>query len=124
MVAITREQERNALAGNLKRLLEERSMNQSDLAKVMWPGKFVIDNRGYKQPINKDRISAWVNGKAFPNKEHLALLLEILNVTDEVLLGKQKQFLPKTSHGIRLEATGEDAYALIKLLMASKVSTP
>jgi transcriptional regulator with XRE-family HTH domain len=65
-------------AKRLRQLLSEREMTQSDLAAKIWDrhtnseGKYVAKGR--------DRISVWVNGKNFPDRENLQKLAQALKV--------------------------------------------
>jgi transcriptional regulator with XRE-family HTH domain len=76
---------RTVFAANLKRRMQELNMSQSDLARAIWKEERT-DSRGYPQPINKDRISAWVNARVLPTQENLQKAAEALGVTPEALL--------------------------------------
>jgi transcriptional regulator with XRE-family HTH domain len=79
------ERVRAIFAANLKRCMQERNLSQSDLARAIWKEERT-DSRGYPQPVNKDRISAWVNGRVLPTQENLQKAAEALGVTPEALL--------------------------------------
>src|SRR5580692_8188469 len=79
------ERMRAIFAANLKRCMQERNLSQSDLARAIWKEERT-DSRGYPQPLNKDRISAWVNGRVLPTQENLEKAAEALGVTPEALL--------------------------------------
>jgi transcriptional regulator with XRE-family HTH domain len=64
-------------AKRLRKLMSEREMTQSDLAAKIWGrhrygGKYVAKGR--------DRISVWVAGKNFPDRENLLKLAKHLKV--------------------------------------------
>ena len=67
-----------AFAKRLKALMDERGLNQSDLAAKMWgrhtssEGKYVAKGR--------DRISVWLARQNFPDEKNLALLAKALDV--------------------------------------------
>lgn len=79
------ERTRAIFAGNLKRRMRELKMSQSDLARAIWK-EDRKDSRGYPQPVNKDRVSAWFNGRVLPTPENLKKAAEALGVTPESLL--------------------------------------
>jgi transcriptional regulator with XRE-family HTH domain len=76
---------RTTFAANLKRRMQERNMSQSDLARAIWKEERT-DSRGYPQPVNKDRVSAWIRGRVLPTQENLQKAAEALGVTPEALL--------------------------------------
>ena len=65
-------------AKRLRQLMSEREMTQSELAAKIWgrhtssEGKYVAKGR--------DRISVWVSGKNFPDRENLEKLAKHLKV--------------------------------------------
>jgi transcriptional regulator with XRE-family HTH domain len=79
------ERMRTIFAANLKQRMQELKMSQSDLARAIWKEERT-DSRGYPQPINKDRISAWVNGRVLPTQENLQKAAEALGVPSKTLL--------------------------------------
>ncbi len=85
-VAETRlERMRMVFAANLKKRMREKGLSQSDLARAIW-NEVRVDSRGYEQPVNKDRISQWVNGRVLPNLENLQRLADALETMPEALL--------------------------------------
>lgn len=59
----------------------KKGMNQSDLAKAIWGT--VKDARGYEVAKNRDRITHYVKGRAYPEPENLAKLIEVLDLNPE-----------------------------------------
>jgi transcriptional regulator with XRE-family HTH domain len=82
-----RAEHRAFFAANFKRRIQELGMNQSDLARAVWPGNFV-DKRGYPQPKRKYRISVYCKGRAMPQPGALAKIAKALDTTPEALVGK------------------------------------
>ena len=76
---------RKIFATRLRRRMHELEMSQSDLARAIWKEERV-DSRGYPQPLNKDRVSAWVLGRVLPTQENMQKLAEALGVASESLL--------------------------------------
>lgn len=62
----------------LQQLLEQKGMNYSDLARLVW-GK-VTTKDGYEVAKNRDRISVYVAGKAFPDARNLKKIADHLGV--------------------------------------------
>lgn len=58
-------------------------MSQSELARKIWGT--TKDARGYVVAKNRDRISAYENGKSEPSRENLDALASALNTTVEEL---------------------------------------
>jgi transcriptional regulator with XRE-family HTH domain len=76
---------RAIFAANLRRRMGEKKINQSELARVIWQENRT-DKRGYEQPMGKDRVSAYVNGRVMPTTMNLQKLAEALDTTPEALL--------------------------------------
>jgi transcriptional regulator with XRE-family HTH domain len=71
---------RNAeLAKRLKLIMAERELTQSGVAELIGPGRYT-NTEGKYVVRGRDRISQWLAGKNFPNKESLAKLAKALNV--------------------------------------------
>jgi transcriptional regulator with XRE-family HTH domain len=68
----------------LRRILIERNMSQSDLARLVF-NETRIDNRGYEVVVGKDRISAYINNRAKPEPKTLRLIANALKMTPEEL---------------------------------------
>jgi chemotaxis receptor (MCP) glutamine deamidase CheD len=66
-------------ARNLKKSMEEKGFNQSDLAARVFEG-YKTSSEGKKVAKGKDRISRWVNGHEFPSDKYLALLAQFVDV--------------------------------------------
>jgi transcriptional regulator with XRE-family HTH domain len=79
------ERMRSIFSMNLRRRMQDLKMSQSDLARAIWK-ETRPDSRGYQQPVNKDRVSAWVNGRVLPSPDNLARCAEALGVTTQALL--------------------------------------
>lgn len=60
------------------RAMLQKGMNQSDLAKAMWGT--IVDSRGYTVAKNRDRITHYVKGRAYPEPENLAKLIDVLDL--------------------------------------------
>lgn len=69
----------------LYELMAERDMSQSDLARACWGAK--TDSRGYNVARNRDRISAYLSGKALPDTKNLRKLAKALGVDEAQLAG-------------------------------------
>jgi transcriptional regulator with XRE-family HTH domain len=68
----------------LRRILIERNMSQSDLARLVF-NETRTDNRGYATVVGKDRISAYINNRAKPEPKTLRLIANALKMTPEEL---------------------------------------
>jgi transcriptional regulator with XRE-family HTH domain len=79
------ERMRTIFSTNLRRRMQDLKMSQSDLARAIWK-ETRPDSRGYQQPVNKDRVSAWINGRVLPSPENLHRCAEALGVTTQDLL--------------------------------------
>ena len=62
----------------LQQLLDQKGMNYSDLARAVW-GKTTTKS-GYEVAKNRDRISVYVAGKAFPDPRNLKKIADTLGV--------------------------------------------
>lgn len=67
----------------LQEFMNEKGMNQSDVARAMW-GE-TVDARGNTVAKNRDRISQYLAGKSFPEPQNLAKLAEVMGVKPEEL---------------------------------------
>jgi transcriptional regulator with XRE-family HTH domain len=67
-----------------------KGMSQSDVARAVWQ-ETRQDKNGFTQPVGKDRISAYVNGKVLPTEETLKRIADALDTTPEKLLGEGPQ---------------------------------
>ena len=65
-------------AQRLRQLMSEREMTQSDLATKIW-GRHK-SSEGKNVAKGRDRISVWVSGKNFPDRENLLKLAKHLKV--------------------------------------------
>lgn len=68
----------------LRRILIERNMSQSDLARLVF-NEIRTDARGYDIVVGKDRISAYINNRAKPEPKTLRLIANALKVSPEEL---------------------------------------
>jgi transcriptional regulator with XRE-family HTH domain len=62
----------------LQQILDQKGMNYSDLARAVW-GKTTTKS-GYEVAKNRDRISVYVSGKAFPDPRNLKKIADTLGV--------------------------------------------
>lgn len=81
---------RATFATNLREAMLSKGMSQSDVARAVWRDERT-DKHGFVQPVGKDRISAYVNGKVLPTEETLAKIAAALDTTPEKLLGEREQ---------------------------------
>ena len=65
-------------AQRLRQLMSEQELSQSDLAAKIW-GRH-ISSEGKDVAKGRDRISVWVSGKNFPDRENLQKLAKHLRV--------------------------------------------
>ena len=72
-------------ARRLQALLLERGLTRSDLARSIYGSQ--TDSRGFTGAKGRDRVGAWVSGKAFPDRAHLMNLCEALGVSEAYLAG-------------------------------------
>lgn len=79
-----------AFAQTLRRMLDEQGKTASDLAKSIWGT--TKDSEGYIVAKNRDRISVWLSGKAFPSPDNLQQLAETLGVKPEDLSPEHEDF--------------------------------
>lgn len=70
-------------ASLLRRLMLERKISASDLAREVW-GTFK-DKRGYEVARNRDRIGHYLSGKSHPGPDNLLKIAKALAVKSEVL---------------------------------------
>jgi transcriptional regulator with XRE-family HTH domain len=70
-------------ARKLHDVLTANNMSQSDLAREVWGT--TRDGRGFEVAKGRDRISAYVNAKAFPEPGTLRMLAKALNMKPEEL---------------------------------------
>jgi transcriptional regulator with XRE-family HTH domain len=68
-----------AFGRRLQQLLDQKGWNYSDLARAVW-GKITTKN-GYEVAKNRDRISVYVSGKAFPDPRNLKKIADTLGVS-------------------------------------------
>jgi transcriptional regulator with XRE-family HTH domain len=69
--------------------MDSRGLSKSDLARLIW-GSCTDPKTGYMVAKKRDRITAWVNGKAFPTDENLDLIAKALGITvEELTRGEQ-----------------------------------
>lgn len=64
---------------HLSHVLRSKGLTQSDLAAMMW-GRKEDKKRGVIVAINRDLISSYINGRAFPNRETLTLMATKLDM--------------------------------------------
>lgn len=84
---------RLVFAANLRQRMLEKRMSQSDLARAVWQ-ETRVDSRGYEQPMGKDRISAYYNGRVMPTSINLNKIAVALDTTPEQLLQGGSSFEP------------------------------
>lgn len=82
-------------ARRLHKLMIERGMSQSELARAVWGeierkdhrGNIVLKGDGEPQMVarNRDRISVYLSGKGFPDQKNLAAIAKALRTTPEEL---------------------------------------
>jgi transcriptional regulator with XRE-family HTH domain len=65
-------------AKRLKAIMAERDMSQSEVAAAIWGRS--INAKGALAANGRDRLSVWVNGKNFPDRENLEKLAGALRV--------------------------------------------
>jgi transcriptional regulator with XRE-family HTH domain len=63
----------------LRQLLRQKGMNQSDLARAVW-GKTTTAS-GYEVAKNRDRISVYISGRAWPRPDVMKKIADTLGVT-------------------------------------------
>jgi transcriptional regulator with XRE-family HTH domain len=67
-----------AFGQRLQQLLDKKGMNYSDLAREVWGS--TETKTGYKVAKNRDRISVYIAGKAFPDPRNLKKIADKLGV--------------------------------------------
>lgn len=82
----------------LRRILIERNMSQSDLARLVF-NETRTDNRGYDVVVGKDRISAYVNNRQTPEPKTLKLIAEALKMDPAELAPELVSALNRNSAG-------------------------
>lgn len=70
-------------ARRLHKLLAEKEMSQSDLARKVWGTK--TDPRGYQVARNRDLVSSYLSGKSVPDGKNLRKIAKALGITDTEL---------------------------------------
>ena len=71
-------------AGKLQQLRTAKGWSQSDLAREIW-GEITVKGTGRKAARNRDRISTYERGKAWPDPHNLAKIANALGVSPEEL---------------------------------------
>ncbi len=82
----------------LRRILIERNMSQSDLARLVF-NETRTDNRGYDVVVGKDRISAYINNRAKPEPKTLRLIATALKMDPAELAPELVSSANKNSQG-------------------------
>jgi transcriptional regulator with XRE-family HTH domain len=67
-----------AFGRKLQQILDQKGMNYSDLARLVW-GK-TTTRSGYEVAKNRDRISVYIAGKAAPDARNLKKIADVLGV--------------------------------------------
>lgn len=75
--------EMETFARRLHKLMLEKKMSQSDLARKIWGQG--TDSRGYNVAKNRDRISVYLKGQSYPDQINLQRIADVLGVTTEEL---------------------------------------
>lgn len=70
-------------ARRLHKLMLDKSMSQSDLARKVWGG--TTDKRGYDVARNRDRISVYLRGQSYPDPVNMQKIADALGVPVEEL---------------------------------------
>jgi transcriptional regulator with XRE-family HTH domain len=118
---------RATFAANLRQAMLTKGMSQSDVARAVWQDERT-DKKGFVQPVGKDRISAYVNGKVLPTEETLGRIARALDTTPEKLLGEREpsagptaaQHQP-TQHGlITLQYNLQEKLIIIEVKYAAR----
>lgn len=68
----------------LFQLMTDRGWSQSDLAREVW-GERTNEKTGYKEAVNRDRISSYIRGRSYPDPKNLGKLAEALGVPPDEL---------------------------------------
>ena len=68
-----------AFGRRLQQLLDQKGWNCSDLARKIWGT--ITTKAGYVVARNRDRVSVYVRGKAFPSPQILQKIATVLGVT-------------------------------------------
>lgn len=77
-----------AFAKRLHKIIADKGMSPSDLARKVWGSIEQIDNRTGRvvnAARNRDRISVYLAGKGFPDPKNLAKIAKVLGTTPEEL---------------------------------------
>lgn len=82
----------------LRRILIERNMSQSDLARLVF-NEIRTDNRGYDVVIGKDAISEYVRNKRLPTPKVLRQIANALKMSPEELAPEVVSASNKNSAG-------------------------
>lgn len=67
-----------------KTVLDERGETQSEFARRIW-GSVINPKTGHSEAKHRDRITDWLKGRAYPNRENQRLIAETCGVTVEDL---------------------------------------
>jgi transcriptional regulator with XRE-family HTH domain len=98
----------------LERILIDRDMTQTDLARLAWNETYV-DKRGYEVVAGKDRISSYINGRQLPSRRNYQKLLEVLKLTEDQLPLKRSETANRATRRInRIEELEKEIARLIK----------
>jgi transcriptional regulator with XRE-family HTH domain len=73
-----------SLARRLDALMQEKELTQSDLARLAF-GEYKDPKTGYMVAYKRDRVSAYLNGRQFPDTDNLKAIAKALDVTPEEL---------------------------------------
>lgn len=80
-------------AARLRQAMNGRT--NSDLAREVWGT--IKDSRGYDVPKNRDRVAAYLDGRARPEPDNLAKIANVLGIPIEELQIKDRQSKPRQS---------------------------
>lgn len=109
----------------LRQLLDEKGMNYSDLARLVW-GKTTTKN-GYEVAKNRDRISVYVAGKAAPDARNLKKIADVLGVEvadlapDRIGVAMLENQHP--AYSITKTSEGDKVFLRINKLVSEQVAT-
>lgn len=98
-VVPTHKPDESRLAANLNRLLIDKGMRQSDLARLVF-GSTEDPQTGYSRAKGADSVSAYCSGRQTPRKAILGRMAKALGVSEDQLTGDPAQ------QGIRYTPTG------------------
>lgn len=107
----------DTFGARLERILIDRNMTQTDLAKLVWDEKYT-DKRGYEIVKGKDAISSYVTGRRQPSPLVYTKILKALRINEDDLPLRRRQV--REGREQRSQALNKHLLDELKILTAER----